>query len=44
MLNTFSEGRGVWKLNCSSLKHREYLKLINEAKMTVKKTVRDSGL
>ena len=37
MLNTFSQGRGVWKFNCSLLKHPEYLKLINEAIMTVKK-------
>ena len=37
MLNTFSQGRGVWKFNCSLLKHPEYLKLINEVIMTVKK-------
>ena len=37
MLNTFSQGKGVWKFNCSLLKHPEYLKLINEAIMTVKK-------
>ena len=35
MLNTFSQGRGVWKFNCSLLKHPEYLKIINEAIMTV---------
>ena len=36
MLNTFSQGRGVWKFNCSLLKHPEYSKIINEAIMTVK--------
>ena len=36
MLNTFSQSRGVWKFNCSLLKHPEYFKIINEAIMTVK--------
>ena len=36
MMNTFNQGRGVWKFNCSLLKHPEYLKIINEAIMTVK--------
>ena len=36
MLNTFNQGRGVWKVNSTLLKHPEYFKIINEVIMTVK--------
>ena len=38
ILNSFEQGKGVWKLNCSLLKNPEYLILIKESIKTVKKT------
>ena len=37
ILDTFKQGKGVWKINCSLLTHPDYVKLINDAIMTVKK-------
>ena len=37
ILDTFKLGKGVWKFNCSLLTHPDYVKLINDAIMTVKK-------
>ena len=30
VLNKFQRGKGVWKFNCSLLKNKEYLKIVNE--------------
>ena len=37
ILETFKQGKGVWKFTCSLLTHPDYLKLSNDAIMTVKK-------
>ena len=37
ILDTFKQGKGVWKFNCSLLTHSDYVKLINDAIMMVKK-------
>ena len=37
ILDTFKQGRGIWKFNCSLLRNPDYLKLINDSIMTIKK-------
>ena len=37
ILDTFNQGRGIWKFNCSLLENPDYLKLINDSIMRVKK-------
>ena len=36
ILDTFKQGKSVWKFNCSLLTHPDYVELINDAIVTVK--------